>query len=228
MNGIIAIIPARFGSKGVPGKNVRLIRGRPMIEYTIQAAVQSSMFEYVYVTTDDDRVAEIAFNQNVQVIRRPSDLAQDTSSSVDVVTHLLESINWKQRNFQYFALLQPTSPLRNSTHIADCLKKFLLSRRNFCVSVTEKIPHPYKMLLTSENECVPVSGDWDTLHATRQSLPMAYYPNGAIFAASIPEFLLQKKFLSGSTYLYPMSQIESLDVDDFHDLELAEFYLSRG
>jgi CMP-N-acetylneuraminic acid synthetase len=137
---VIAIIPARGGSKGIPRKNIRLLAGKPLIAYTIEAAFTSKM-DKVIVSTEDEEIAEISKKYGAEVIERPKGLAKDETPTIDVIFHVLEILKAKNYNPDIVVLLQPTSPLRNAEDIYNAIKLFLDSDCESVVSVCE-VEHP--------------------------------------------------------------------------------------
>lgn len=135
---MLAVIPARGGSKGVPHKNIRDLDGKPLIAYTIEAAIKSKVFDKIVVSTDSSEIAEIAQRYGAEVpFIRPKDLSGDFSSSDDVVLHAIDYFKRKGKEFEYVCKLQPTSPLRNETHIMEAYQLLKDSNSNFVVSVCE-------------------------------------------------------------------------------------------
>jgi len=129
MESVTAIITARGGSKGIPGKNIIEVNGKPLIAYTIEAALNCSMIGECYVTTDDNEIKRVGLRYGAEIIDRPSAFATDDASSQDAVSHALDQLSTRGKTPEYFALLQPTSPLRTSTHITQCIELFFLVRQ---------------------------------------------------------------------------------------------------
>lgn len=222
---IVAIITARGGSKGLPRKNVLDLAGKPLIAHTIQAALESKIFDKVVVTTDDTEIKEVSLQYGAEVIERPEYLATDSASSLDVIVHALEALKENGKNqYTHFVLLQPTSPLRTATHIKEAWNKYLKEDANSLVSVMEVEHPPQKMLLEKNGEITPLT-KWEDLTKPRQSLPKAYLPNGAIYINKIEDFLKSKNIFEEPLSIYLMNQECSIDIDTANDLEIVKGYL---
>lgn len=223
MKSVTAIITARGGSKGVPRKNIRLVNGKPLIAYTIEAALNCPLVDRCYVTTEDREIMEVSAKYGAEIIKRPADLAEDGSLSSDVVDHTLRELA-KDTTPEYFVLLQPTSPLRNAVHLEECLKGFFNSGRQCGVSVTPAEHHPWKMLIRDGEEIRPLR-DIQSLEMPRQQLPEALRINGAIYVMSSQLFLEKQAFFVEPAYLYTMDARSSIDIDTETDLKILEFTL---
>lgn len=219
-----AIITARGGSKGIPQKNIHPLCGKPLIVYTIEAALNCDLVNDCYVTTDNEDIKKISLEHGAKVIDRPASIAGDHSLSSDAVLHALAHLEKEAEVVDFFTLLQPTSPLRNSDHLTECLRSFWTSDCLSCVSVTEAEHHPLKMALSIDGMLKPVL-DVKSLEAPRQKLPTAYRINGAIYVMASPLFVEKKSFFVEPVHPYPMSKEESLDIDTIEDLKCAEQYL---
>lgn len=216
----VAIIPARGGSKGLPGKNVADLCGKPLIAWTIEAAMKAATLGHAFVTTDDDEIARVATSCGATVIRRPAELATDDARSKDVVSHALRALEVLQFSPRYFALLQPTSPLRTEDDI-DALIGGAVNGGAACAwSVTRAEHHPWKMLVERDGELKPVARIED-LSAPRQELPRAYRQNGAIYWLSWEAFQDHETFFVPPVHLYEMTAARSVDIDTAADLEAA-------
>jgi CMP-N,N'-diacetyllegionaminic acid synthase len=222
-----AIITARGGSKGVPRKNIREVCGKPLIAYTIEAALGCSLVDDCYVTTDDEEISRISENWGAEIIKRPDQLASDTAKSQDVVLHALDFLKKNGNLPEYFVLLQPTSPLRNSIHLTKCLGSFFSDNAICSSSVTEASHHPYKTLIASKDGLRPIRETWMLEHP-RQLLPKAYRINGAIYAMRTDVFRRKKVFFVKPYLPFIMTRIDSLDIDTEDDLKaLADIIISR-
>ncbi|TIH11995.1 acylneuraminate cytidylyltransferase family protein [Marinifilum sp. JC120] len=220
----IAIIPARAGSKGVKNKNIVELNGKPLISYTIEAALDSGVFDHVFVTTDGEEIAEVSAECGAEVIDRPRELALDKSSSIDVIVHALEA---KEFFKGCFCLLQPTSPLRDSKDIREAFELYKSSEATSVISATSVGHHPYKCLMQNKDgNYAPIRNPEDLVSA-RQDLPICIAPNGAIYFCDIASFLEQKVLFFPNTEYFLMRPDRSVDVDSLTDLKIAEFYLSN-
>jgi N-acylneuraminate cytidylyltransferase len=216
-NRVLALITARGGSKGLPRKNVLLAGGKPLIAWTVEAALSAASVTRVVLSTDDDEImaAASAFGCDVP-FRRPAELASDQATSIDVVLHALRELP----EFDFVMLLQPTSPLRTSSDIDAAFKTMLANDAPACVSVVEVEQSPYLMYnLNYGGRLRSLFEPWPSANR-RQDLPPVYALNGAIYIAKI-EWLLQKKsFLSLETIAYKMPKERSLDIDDEIDFQI--------
>lgn len=208
----IAIIPARAGSKRVPGKNSRLFLSKPLIHWTVEAATQSSQIDQVWITTNDPKILKMDFKQPVNLWKRPHGLAKDDSPMIDVVTNLLLTPAIKKESFTHFILLQPTSPKRTKIHIDEAITLFKNHSCNSLFSVTESRKHPWKELLIKEGRLFPaVNAKY--LNQNIQSLPKSVSQNGAIYIAKISLFLKNQSFFINKCIPYLMDESASLDID---------------
>ena len=218
-----AIITARGGSKGLPRKNVLDLAGKPMIAHTITAALDSQCFEHVVVTTDCPEIKEVSLTWGAEVIDRPEELATDSASSLDVVSHVLLEFVRQNKETTHFVLLQPTSPLRSASHINYAVEYFESSNANSLVSV-KMAEHPIqKHLFLRSGYAVPAS-EWGDLTKPRQCLEKAYLINGAIYISPCFEFLNSRNLFVKPLTMYEMDFKSSLDIDTYSDLEKAREY----
>ena len=222
---ILVIIPARGGSKGVPRKNIKLLAGKPLISYTIQAALQSKYAMRVVVSTDDDEIAEISKNCGAEVLKRPKELAKDTSATIDSVFHVIKDYETDYLP-DVIVLLQPTSPLRSAEDIDNALNLFFQKKSDSLISVCE-VEHSHFWCFTLENTRLISLFDDELLKKRRQDLPSVYRPNGAIFI-STPKILYQfKSFYSNNIRPYKMTVEKSIDIDTEFDFDLAELIIRK-
>ncbi|MEQ3307161.1 GDSL-type esterase/lipase family protein [Fusobacterium varium] len=215
----IAIIPARSGSKGLPNKNILMLLDKPILAYTIEAAIKSKSFEKVIVTTDSLEYKEIAEKYGAEVVIRNEELSNDNASSYMVIKDILDK-NF-ELEYDYFVLLQPTSPFRNSEHIIESIIKFEKNINNFdfLVSVAESSKSSVLIKEIAQDESLK-NYDIDFSNYKRQKFK-EYYPNGAIFIGKKEEYLLKKDFFGKKSIAYFMNKEDSIDIDDRLDFELA-------
>jgi len=221
---VYAIIPARGGSKGVPRKNIKTIAGKPLIAYSIEAAINCPRISRVIVSTEDAEIKQISLNYGADIIDRPVELASDSAQTHQVVSHVLKKLKKEECLPQYFVVLQPTSPLRKSKHITNCIDNFFESNAVCAISVTEVEDHPYKNF-TLENEFLKPLFKAIYFEMRRQDLPKVLRPNGAIFLMPSETFLLKNVFYIHPAMPFLMSNEESIDIDSEFDFLLAELYL---
>lgn len=228
---ILAVIPARGGSIGIPGKNMKPLHGKPLIEYTFAAAKESKLLDRIVVSTDDERIAEIARRNKIEVpFLRPNGLATDNSPTLPVIQHAVNYLEEKE-NYEadYVVILQPTSPLRKAKHIDEALQILITTGADSVVSVTE-LPHqynPYSVMKLHDGKLVPFAQNSE-VYTQRQLKPTFYARNGAAIYAFKCETLMQKSSIYGDDCRpYLMNKEDSVDIDDMVDFEFAEFILSR-
>ena len=220
----LAVVPARAGSKGVPGKNLKNIAGQPLIHWTLTAASEAKMLTSVVVTSDSrDVLAHAALFEGVNLVRRPNHLSQDDSSMLGVIDHVIEQ-EGPLHCEDCIVLLQPTSPLRDAIDIDNAITNFESSHAEALISVRKRDSGVLKWLTMESKVAVPIS-DAKFLHYRRQDLPPVYSPNGAIFITTIGSFLRNKTLIPPKTTLFEMSELNSVDIDSFDDFELAEALL---
>lgn len=216
----IAIIPARSGSKGLKDKNIIDLCGKPLIAYTIEAALQSGEFCRVIVSTDSEHYAEISRNYGADVMMRGDALSNDTATTYMVLEDILK--NKLSERIDYFVLLQPTSPLRNATHIKEAVAKFENRFYDFDFLVSMKESEHAKVLVNpiDEDESLKYF-DTDFSNYRRQGYK-DYSPNGAIFMAKPNAYLERKHFFGDKSLAYIMSAENSVDIDGYLDLIVAK------
>jgi len=223
---ILAIIPARGGSKTIPRKNIKLLNGKPLIYYTIKESIKSKYLGRIIVSTEDKEISEISKKYGAEVIERPEELAKDETPTIDVIFHVLQVI--KAENFEpgLVVLLQPTSPLRNAQDIDNAIELFLKNDCESVVSVCE-VEHSLYWSFEIENRYLkPIFGG-KYLNMRRQDLPKVYTPNGAIYV-STPEILRKyKSFYCSKTIPYIMPPERSVDIDNEIDFMLAELLMRK-
>lgn len=221
MTGLLALIPARGGSKGVPRKNVRDIAGKPLIGWTIEAARRSGVFDRIVVTTEDPEIAAVARDCGADVpFMRPSELATDDAPGIAPVLHALDEMP----GFDAFVLLQPTSPLRSAADIAGAVELARSRNASSLVSVCEPDAYPqwtYRMAADG------VLSAWETATgaARRQELEPAYALNGAIYYADCGHVRKTGALVGPGTIGYQMPAERSVDIDTPLDWRIAEILL---
>ncbi len=218
---ILAVIPARGGSKGIKGKNIKRFCGKPLISYTITTAQQSKLFDHIIVSTDSAEIAKVAKKYGAEVpFLRPTKLAQDTSNIVDAIIHLLDflaSSNGYRPDILF--LLQPTSPLREVHDLLDSYKLFQKNKAPALVSVC-KTHHQVLNIINDRLEVVNPG----SVHINRQELRDTYRQDGSmIYIVNVKEFLKNKTFMpKGETAAYVIEKWKGIDIDDPVDFLMAE------
>ena len=223
---VLALIPARGGSKGVPGKNIRPVGGKPLIAWTIEAARESRYVDRTILSSDDPSIAAIAVQCGCEVpFMRPDELATDQADSMGVVRHALAAL---PERYDYMVLLQPTSPLRHANDIDAALEFFIDSGATTCVSVCEPDKHPYWMVRMDADGSVRQLFPPDQIPTRRQDAPTVFALNGAIYVAPADYLAAGGEFITAGTVGYVMPKDRSFDIDTELDLRLADFLLAEG
>jgi CMP-N,N'-diacetyllegionaminic acid synthase len=220
MSKVLALIPARGGSKGIKQKNLAPLLGKPLIAYSIAAAQVSDVIDAIYVSSDDEAILAAGENLGAKAIKRNPALAQDESPTDPVIGEFIEREQLAQDDL--IVLLQPTSPLRTAVHIREALAAY--KRHSSCrslISVYEINNKVLKAYLSGGEFLAPLAGA-NTSYSRRQDLPSVYMPNGALYIFSVAEFLRENKIPRDRIIPYHMSEADSLDIDVPSDLAAAE------
>ncbi|MFW5794998.1 MAG: cytidylyltransferase domain-containing protein [Bacillota bacterium] len=227
----LALILARGGSKGIPGKNIKKLNGKPLIAYTIEAAKKSKHVDRIVVSTDDEKIAGVAEEYGAEVpFLRPDELATDEVSGNDAILHALNFLKEEQGyTADYIMNLQPTSPFRNSMHIDRAINKFLKNKNDYdsLVSVCKAFENPFWMQKIENKQLKPLMDEFSTF-SRRQELPEVYQLNGAIYLSSYKSFLESESFYTDNILPYIMDKEQSIDIDDDLDWKLAEILLEEN
>jgi len=217
---VLAIIPARGGSKGVPGKNIKLLGGKPLLGHAIDCAIHSKKVSKVVVTTDSKAIIDVAASYPVQVIQRPVELATDTSNVVTAIEHVLTALS---ETYDLIVLLQPTAPLRTSKDLDNIINMFYDNPEMDAVISVVKFDdcHPARMYnIDSSDNLSPYIDEGETLR--RQDLPPVYYRNGCFYAVRTKVFLAQKTFMVNNKKGYIMDVNWLANIDVPRDFKIAE------
>ncbi len=218
---ILAVITARGGSKGLPGKNIIDLAGKPLITYTIEAALKSKHIDKVMVTTDDKKIAEISkkFGAEIPFIR-PKYLARATTHSPPVVEHAVKFLQKKGEYYDLVLTLQPTSPLRKTKHIDEAINLINKSSFESVMSVKPVEFPPFWLVKIKNNRAVPIIDDGiDYFKKERQQLQKTYQPNGAVYVTRTNTLLNKHVIISKNCGITIMNNESSLDIDTAEDLE---------
>ncbi len=219
----LAIIPARSGSKGLKDKNIKLMNGKPMLAYTIEAARESSLFDEVFVSTDSERYAKIAVEWGADVpFLRDDKLSTDTVSSWDVVKDAIIRYEEAGRIFDTIALLQPTSPLRTSDDIVLGYKEMVKRNANIIIGVCETDHSPLWSNTLPKDNSLKNFIPQDLIKVPRQSLPTYYRINGALYIVKTKYLLDAGSIYGARSFATIMSKENSIDIDDEMDFIIAE------
>jgi CMP-N,N'-diacetyllegionaminic acid synthase len=220
---VVAVIPARRGSQGLPLKNLRLLQGEPLIVHSIRAALAAKLVDAVIVSTEDHEIAAIAEANGATVVRRPVELATNTAQNNGVVRHVLESRHSIDR---IVVLLQPTSPLRAPGDIDACVSPILAGEARSAMTVTAVDHHPGKAVVIEQGLVEPFTTDAD-MEARRQTMREVFRQNGAVYAIGARDFIEHDRF-----YVRPCRGVvvpadRSIDIDSEIQLMLAELILQK-
>jgi CMP-N,N'-diacetyllegionaminic acid synthase len=220
---VLGIITARGGSKGLPGKNIIPLSGKPLISYSIEAGKASRYIDRLILSSDDAEIIRVAKEYGCEVpFVRPRELAKDDTPGIDPILHAIATLPEK---YDYTVLLQPTSPLRIAEDIDGALEK-CVSGHPACVSMCEPDKSPFWMYFLAENEkLTPIL---ETKAFRRQDLPKAFVLNGAVYVAETSYLIEHRTFITGDTVAYVMPKLRSLDIDDAADVKLCEVILNEG
>ncbi len=220
---VLGLIPARGGSKGVPGKNIRKVYGKPLLSYTLDAAVASGVLADVVVSSDDEAILDVARQHaGVSARRRPADLAQDTSPVNAVIRQVLDELEGEGRaRYDAIMLLQPTAPMREPQHLREATQK-LVDGVNAVISVCEMHDvHPARMYRLGEGDLMqPLMPEWE--QARRQDIPPVYYRNGSIYLVRREAFDAGGAVMAKPTAAYVMPDRYLLNIDEPRDMIMAE------
>lgn len=224
---VIAIIPARGGSKGLPRKNLVSLGDYPLIYWTIKRAQNSKYIDRVLISSDDDEILDYSIAVGAEIIKRPAKYATDNSSSVEVLMHALDTLSIKNTT-KLIAFLQPTSPLRTTGSINKAIEYSLDNNYNYVMSVSSISKSPYHMYLESDdNLLIPLYNPQNIKSARRQDLPNTFISNGAIYLVKANYFYKQQSFKPNEIHSFKMEDWESIDIDTMEDLEIAEKVISN-
>lgn len=227
---ILAIIPVRGGSKGVPGKNIKLLGGKPLLAYTSELALQSKQLTEVMVSTEDEPIGELAKSLGVQVpFMRPMALAQDDTPTIDVLIHALEWYKNQTIFFDAVCLLQVTSPIRTLDFLDKAIEKFVGSGCDSLVSV-QKVPHEYNPHWTfevnAEGNLKIATGEAEII-PRRQELPTAYHRDGSVYITKTDVLLKEHSLYGKNTAFIESDPDFYLNIDTMEDWEKAEAMIQK-
>jgi CMP-N,N'-diacetyllegionaminic acid synthase len=224
----IGIITARGGSKGIPRKNVLPVAGKPLIAWTVEAALASGRLGRVILSTDDEEIAEAGRLFGAEVpFMRPAALARDDTSSFAVMEHALDWLEQDSGLPDYILLLQPTSPLRTAADINNAITLATERHSDAVVSVSECSPHPLLARTIRKDGTLEELLKAEHCYQRRQDLPPAYVINGAIYLNQPGSLRATRSFIPRGAHAYVMPPERSIDVDTPWELSLADLLLSR-
>lgn len=226
-NKILALILARCGSKGLPGKNIKPLLGKPLIAWTIEQAKESKYVDKVIVSTDDGEIASISRKYGAEVpFIRPKELAGDKSKSVDAVLHAIEWMKENRWSYDIIVWLQVTSALRTAEDIDKAVELLFRKNAEAVVSVCQADHHPYWSNILPDTNCMIDFVRPEAANKNRQDLPVFYRLNGAIYLFYTDYFKSHKSFYESNTFAYIMPKERSVDIDNETDFELVKILMS--
>ena len=215
----LVIIPARGGSKRLPRKNLLDLCGKPLIAWSIEAALKSKYISKVIVSSDDEEILNIAKEYKADFIKRPDELASDTATTFDALKHTLENVE----KYDYVVLLQPTSPLRTEKHIDEAIELLKEKNADAIISVCEMEHSPLWSNTLDEDLNMSNFLRDEVLNKRSQDLPKYYRLNGAIYICKTDKLLQNESFfLKEKIYAYKMNKKDSVDIDEEIDFIIAE------
>jgi len=221
----LAIIPARGGSKRLPRKNILDLCGKPLISWSIEAALKSKYISKVVVSSDDEEILNISSNFGADIIKRPYELANDTATTFDAIKHTIENVE----KYDYIVLLQPTSPLRNAKHIDEAIELLEIKNADAVVSVCEMDHSPLWSNTLPEDGNMRSFLREEILNKRSQDLEKYYRLNGAVYICKTDKLLENKSFfLKDNIFAYIMDRKSSIDIDEEVDFEIAKVLINKG
>lgn len=225
---VLAIIPARGGSKGFPGKNIYPVNGKPLIAYTIDAALNSKHISRTIVSSDNDEILSTSKELGATPLQRPKELAQDTSSSEEAIHHVIQILSAQGEEFDILVLLQPTSPLRDAFDIDNAISLMIESNATAVISATNIGVKPFKSYYMNKKGFLQGVHNNKSPNMRRQDLPDAYLANGAIYAIYVDEFLKARSLITKKTLPYEMTPEKSIDIDTYEEVLKIENILKQA
>ena len=217
----IAIIPARGGSKGIPNKNLIEVNSKPLISFTIEESLKSRYLKRIIVSTDDKNINNLALSSGIEVpFRRPKNISLDSTPMIDVLKHAVKWINAKNISYKALVLLQPTSPLRKANHIDEAIELFLSKRNVSSVVSVVKIPHQFSPISALKlNGGILQSYENNKItYNLRQNKPTFYARNGPAILIISKKTIENNELYGKKSLPYIMPKSNSLDIDDYEDL----------
>lgn len=222
---ILAIIPARGGSKRLPQKNILDLCGKPLIAWTIEASLKSKFITKTIVTSDDEEILRISKEFGAETIKRPKELASDTSTTFDTIKHVIQNI----KNYDYIVLLQPTSPLRTSNHIDESINLLEVKNADAIISVCQMEHNPLWSNTLNKDQNMKNFLKDEVINKRSQDLETYYRLNGAIYICDTKKLLENNSFfLNENIYAYLMDKNKSIDIDEDIDFITAEVLIRKG
>ena len=230
---IVALIPARGGSKSVPRKNIKILNGKPLIKYSIDAAINSKLINRTIVTTDDKEIAEISLSQGAEVpFMRPAKLSTDEVYDFPVIKHAIDYIiNKEQYNFDIIVYLRPTLPIRTASEIDQVLKILINNKLADSIRTTRPAIYPpfWMKKINADGFLSPYSPHVEKyVFNRRQDLPQVVMCDGYVDAARIESILQLGEFPPGKILSFYRDNIPFIDIDTYEDWHYCEYYFKQN
>lgn len=226
MKKTFAFIFARGGSKGLPGKNVKTLNGKPLIQYSIETAKRTLEINEIFVSTDCPVIAAVAHQNGAKIIERPKELATDTSAEWLSWRHAIEYVIEHFGAFENFVSLPATSPLRNEQDVEAALSKLNSTGADICISITPASRSPYfNMVRLNADESVEIVVQPESIVNRRQDAPAVYDITTVVYAAAVPFIQQQSSIFAGKVVATVVPKIRAVDIDDIYDFMFAETLL---
>lgn len=225
---VLVVITARGGSKGVPRKNVRMVAGKPLLGWTVDAARGAQCVDDVVVSSDDDEILAVAAAHGARALRRPPELATDLAQQEDAILHAMDDVAVRGATADLVVLLAPTNPLRDAA-LVDAVVGWHARHdaAKATLTVVESEHHPLRAgTLPNDRsmaDFMPEAIKWKN----RQELPTYYRISGSVCVADWDHFRKEKSFLTRETFAYPTDAASGIDIDSEIDLKIAELYLAQ-
>lgn len=230
---VLAIIPARGGSKGLPKKNIKPLLGKPLIAWTIKQAEESKYTDKIIVSSEDDEILNISKQYGAEIIRRPEEYAKDTSPTSDAIMHVIQELENKNEFYDILILLEPTSPLRKENDIDNAINQFVLNyeQAESLVSVGEiHLENPFITKVIENGYIKPLIGTSKNIYQ-RQLYPKVYLPYGVIYLTTVSNFKKFRTFYLERTMPYFIERWQNYEIDDIYDFicveNILKYILSR-
>lgn len=230
-NKILAIIPARGGSKGLPKKNIKLFNGKPLIYWTLKSAQGSKLLDDIFVSTDCTEIANVVEDFGVNIPKmRPKELAQDNSPSSDLIIHALDYFKEVGKQFDYVALLEPTSPLRKNNDIDEAISTLINHKEADALVSIGEVHTEHPDIVKKENSFGYLEPFFENnVHIyQRQQADTAFFPYGVIYISKVKEFYKNKSFYTDKLIGYNIERWQNFEIDDLLDFEINEFLFKKN
>ena len=219
---------ARGGSKGLPGKNIKLLNGKPLIHYSIESAIRCPEIDKIFVSTDDQEIKDVAKLYDVEIIDRPSELASDSAPEWLSWVHAVKYLKNRGDDFDLFVSVPTTSPLREPSDISRSINQLLAVDSDICISVTESSRSPFFNMVSIQGDYAQLFSQTAHKVHRRQEAPKVYDITTVVYATS-PAFILSANgVFSGKVTHIEIPKNRSIDIDDIYDFSFAELMMSES